>query len=78
MAAARWRIEVLPPEPNTENLFLHVLFTDRRQPARLLRPGDSVGVQTGQNAVLFAGKVGGKLSGHMLPLKSWVSFGRHE
>ena len=63
--ACKWRVEVSPPAPAEEDLFLHVLSTeDDPKPAewKLLRKSGAVGARVGDAEVLFEGKVGGALS----------------
>jgi hypothetical protein len=78
--ANKWRIEVLPPAPRTEDLFLHVLQTDQPQAVSLVRKGDAVGAKVGAAEVLFTGPVGGTLTtgGKTLPLKRGVVTGKYE
>ena len=78
--ANTWRIEVLPPAPRTEDLFLHVLQTDQPQAVSLVRKGEGVGAKVGAAEVLFAGPVGGTLTigGKTLPLKRGVVTGKYE
>jgi hypothetical protein len=72
--ANRWRIEVLPPAPQTENAFLHVLTTDEPKPASIVRKGNQIGARVGDVEVLFDGNVGGTLalSGRPLSLRAEV------
>lgn len=56
--AHKWRIEVLPPEPRTDDLFLHVIQTDEPQPVSLVREGDRAGACVGRMQVVFDGRVG--------------------
>ncbi|MBM4017995.1 MAG: hypothetical protein FJ288_06635 [Planctomycetes bacterium] len=78
--AHKWRVEVLPPEPRTEDLFLHVLQTDEPQPVALVRSGGAVGAKVGGAEVLFSGPVGGTLAvgGRALPLRAAVRTGKYE
>ncbi len=81
--AAKWRIEVQPPGQETEDLFLHVLFTDKPQEASLVREGKVVGVKIGTTEVLFdasGAKAGGTLTieGKQSPLAQEVKKGKFE
>ncbi|HEX2973372.1 MAG TPA: hypothetical protein VHP11_13640 [Tepidisphaeraceae bacterium] len=78
--ANRWRIEVSPASPATEDLFLHVLFTDQPRPTKLLRQGDHIGVAVGDDEVLFTGQLGGQLTtvGKTIPLRPAVVRGKYE
>jgi hypothetical protein len=78
--AAKWRIEVVPPEASRESLFLHVLFTDQSQPVRLIRKGDGIGAAVGETEVVFTGKVGGtlRIAGQDVPLKAGLCLGKYE
>ncbi|MBE3123553.1 MAG: heparinase II/III family protein, partial [Planctomycetes bacterium] len=78
--AHKWRTEVLPPSPQTGDLFLHVLQTDAPQPAQLVRKGAQVGVRVGEAEVLFTGNVGGTLTvgGKATPLAPGVKTGKYE
>ena len=78
--ANRWRIEIKPPAPRTEDVFLHVLFTDQPQETKLLREGESIGVQVGPATVLFTGRVGGelRLPAQNVPLQAKVIRGKYE
>jgi len=78
--AHMWRIEVLPGEPRTEDVFLHVLQTDQPQPSELVRKGGAVGAKVGAAEVLFSGPVGGTLTvgGKAVPLKAGVKTGKYE
>jgi hypothetical protein len=60
--AAKWRVEVLPAKPAKEDLFLHVLFTDKPQPAHVVQSGKSIDVKIGDSEIRFTGKVGGSLT----------------
>lgn len=77
--ANRWRVEVRPPKPATEDVFLHVLFTDEPQPVRLLR-GPGVAVRVGDAKVRFEGAVGGSvgLGGRKVKLEPRVKLGPYE
>ena len=79
-AAPKWRIEVEPSKASEEDLFLHVLFTERPTPVKLVRKGDAVGVEVGGAQVLFDGRVGGTLTvgGRTVPLKAGVQAGSYE
>ena len=79
-AAAKWRVEVLPSRAAKEDLFLHVLFTDQPQPARLVRHDNAVGVRIGQAEVLFTGQLGGRLtlSGRQHAMKAGLNLGKYE
>ena len=59
--ANRWRIEVRPGAPRTDDTFLHVLSTGSPEPATLLSEGDSIGARVGRTEVLFAPGLGGVL-----------------
>ncbi|MGA2501054.1 MAG: heparinase II/III family protein, partial [Tepidisphaeraceae bacterium] len=78
--ANRWRIEVKPPAPRTEDVFLHVLFTEQPQETKLMREGESIGVQVGPATVMFTGRVGGELrpNGQKVPLQAKVVRGKYE
>ena len=79
--AERWRLEVSPGQPATEDLFLHVLSTDEAPPAaQLVREGDAVGARIGDIEVRFTGKVGGTLAlaGRRIPLREGVERGKYE
>jgi len=78
--AHKWRIEVLPPEPRTDDVFLHVLQTDQPQPVQLVRKAGQVGVRIGEAEVLFTGKVGGTLTvrGKAIPLQPGLKTGKYE
>jgi len=78
--APRWRIEVTPSKASAEDLFLHVLFTERPTPAKLVKKGSAVGVEVGGAQVLFEGRVGGTLiaGGRSVPLKPGVKAGAYE
>ncbi len=78
--APKWRIEVRPPEPRTDDLFLHVMFTGEPEPVELLRKGKAVGARIGQAEVLFEGKVGGSLrvGGKKTPLKAGLKLNEYE
>jgi hypothetical protein len=79
--AIRWRIEVQPPAPQAEDLFLHVLSTADAPPTvERVRKGSAVGARIGDAEVLFEGKVGGTLAvgGKTVPLKAEVRTGSHE
>jgi hypothetical protein len=78
--AAKWRIEVLPTAPQTEDVFLHVLTTGEPVPSQLIRRGDQLGARIGDAEVLFNGKVGGilKLADKEFPLQAVVQTGKYE
>ncbi len=58
----KWRLEVLPGQPQTEDLFIHVLSTDKTPAeATLTQSGDALTVQVGDTQVTFQGLVGGSL-----------------
>ncbi len=79
--ASRWRVEVLPPEPRTEDIFLHVIQTvDTPQPAEVIQKNGQVGAKVGAAEVLFSGKVGGtiQVGGKVVPLKAGVVTGKYE
>jgi hypothetical protein len=78
--ANRWRIEVLPPAAQVEDIFLHVLTTDEPKPASVVRKGNQIGARVGEVEVLFDGKVGGMLalSGKQIPLKAEVEKSKYE
>jgi hypothetical protein len=78
--ANRWRVEVLPAEAQTEDIFLHVLTTDEPQDATLLHEGGTIGARVGQVEVRFDGRVGGTLdiAGRQFPLAPEVRTGRYE
>jgi len=78
--ANRWRMEVRPPAPATEDLFLHVLTTGDPKPAVLVRDGARIGARCGEVEVLFEGRVGGvlRLNGREHPLNARVERGRFE
>jgi heparin/heparan-sulfate lyase len=78
--APKWRIEVRPPEPRTDDLFLHVMFTGEPKPVELVRRGDAVGARVGDAEVLFKGKVGGSLGlgGRKMRLKAGLKLGKYE
>lgn len=77
--ANRWRLEVRPARPATEDTFLHVLFTDAPQPVRLLR-GSGVRLRVGDVELRFDGRVGGTLEsgGRKVKLEPRVRLGRFE
>jgi len=79
-AAANWRVEVKPPTPRKEDVFLHVLFTDEPVALRMLRDGDKVGVAFGLTEVLFNDKTGGtvKLGRRKYLLEPKVKKGEYE
>lgn len=79
-SAPKWRIEVSPSRPSTEDLFLHVLFTERPGSAKLVTKEKAVGVEVGGVTVLFEGKVGGTLAsgGKSVPLQARVKPGEFE
>ncbi|MFI5381059.1 MAG: heparinase II/III family protein [Tepidisphaerales bacterium] len=79
-AADRWRVEVAPGTPATEDLFLNVLFTEGPQKVELLRQGAKVGVKVGANEILFDGKVGGQIraGGQQWELRERVVKGKWE
>jgi heparin/heparan-sulfate lyase len=78
--APKWRVEVVPPEARTEDLFLHVVFADEPQPVELVRKGDAVGARVGAAEVLFIGKVGGSLglAGRNVRLKAGLKLSKYE
>jgi hypothetical protein len=78
--APKWRIEVLPPTPRTDDLFLHVMFTGEPEPVELVRRGKAVGARIGQAEVLFEGKVGGsvRVGRKKTPLKAGVRLNEYE
>ena len=80
--AAKWRIEVLPSKPQTEDVFLHVLSTasGEPQPAQLIQDGNRIGVRVGNSEIIFDGKIGGTLSngGQTFPLLAEVKTGKYE
>ncbi len=60
--AVKWRLEVCPGQPQTEDLFLHVLCTDKTPAAAtLVQTADALRVQVGDALVTFQGLVGGSL-----------------
>jgi hypothetical protein len=78
--ANRWRIEVVPPAPQTEDVFLHVLTTDEPKPAAVVKKGNQIGARVGETEVLFDGKIGGTLalSGRQVPLRAEVEKSKYE
>jgi len=70
-----YRVEVQPPAAAKEDLFLHVVFTDKVQPATLIQKDGQVGVRVGDSVVMFSGKVGGSVSlgGKRHPLQPVVN-----
>ncbi len=61
--AVKWRLEVLPGKPQTEDLFVHVLSTDSAPAeATLVQTNDGLGVQIGETLLTFHGLVGGSLT----------------
>ena len=79
--ANKWRLEVRPPQAQTQDVFLHVLSTsDAPQPAQLIRQGDQVGVKVGDIQVLFGDRVGGTLAlgANQFALRAEVIKGRYE
>jgi len=78
--ANQWRVEVEPAQARTEDLFLHVLQTDRGQPVRLLRQGAEVVVAVGDAEVSFVGLVGGSLTraGQTESLQPGLKTGKYE
>jgi hypothetical protein len=57
--ACRWRVEVSPPAPRTDDVFLHVLSTEAPPNATLVRNGARTGVKVGPAEVTFEGRAGG-------------------
>ena len=78
--APKWRLEVRPAKPAKEDLFLHVLFTDKPQPVELVREQSGVGVKVGDTRLVFTGDIGGKLTTGNKPgaLKAGLQLGKFE
>ena len=77
----KWRLEVLPGRPQTEDVFLHVLSTDTSPTAAtLVQTGDSLGVKIGAALVTFRGTVGGSVTqgNQTHPLAETVKTGKWE
>ena len=78
--ACLWRIEEMPTQAKTEDVFLHVLSTGEPVPAALLRRDGATGARVGDIEVLFGPEVGGQLSiaGKAFPLTPEVTRGKYE
>ncbi len=77
----KWRLEVCPGQPQTEDLFLHVLSTDKTTAAAtLVQTEDELRVKIGGTLVTFRGIVGGALTleGRTYPLTEAVKTGKWE
>jgi hypothetical protein len=79
-AANKWRIEVTPPAAQTDDTFLHVIFTDKALDAKLIHDDRRSGVQIGEASVIFGGGIGGTLTigAEKFPLTEEVKKGKWE
>jgi len=78
--AVKWRVEVKPQKAAAEDVFLHVMFTDRPENVKLINKDGRVGVTIGKSEVVFDGAVGGtiKAAGKEYPLEPKVKTGKWE
>ena len=78
--AEKWRIEVRPPAPAKEDVFLHVLCTDGDAPARLVTEGESIGAAGDGWQVLLdpTGRATATVGGKTFDLEMAVRKGRFE